>query len=177
MRYHPLSAGVNTIPVDVAITAAMDRGVIIRVRHDKYTLEAVQYHPEKVLSEAGDSLFRNILSQMWCLGELPERGVLHPFPLELAKSRVSRNCNSEGRQARQSDASHLATFLALHMALLMESVIDKLKAKSKATALMAEIKRAYPSKGPIALAANAAQQMLTYALAGMSVISIPTEPA
>ncbi|KAA1470675.1 PRAI-domain-containing protein [Dentipellis sp. KUC8613] len=36
---------------------------------------------------------------------------------------------------------------------------------------MAEIKRASPSKGPIALDANAAQQALSYALAGASVIS------
>jgi anthranilate synthase/indole-3-glycerol phosphate synthase/phosphoribosylanthranilate isomerase len=41
---------------------------------------------------------------------------------------------------------------------------------------MAEIKRASPSKGAIALNANAAQQALTYALAGASVISVLTEP-
>jgi len=62
------------------------------------------------------------------------------------------------------------------MAPHLESVIDKLKAKSPATELKAEIKRTSPSKGPIVLTANAAQQALTYAVAGASVISILTEP-
>ncbi|KAJ3504841.1 hypothetical protein NLJ89_g7733 [Agrocybe chaxingu] len=42
--------------------------------------------------------------------------------------------------------------------------------------LMAEIKRASPSKGPIAPDTNAAAQALTYALAGASLISVLTEP-
>ena len=41
---------------------------------------------------------------------------------------------------------------------------------------MAEVKRASPSKGPIAMRTNAAQQALTYALSGASVISVLTEP-
>ncbi len=42
--------------------------------------------------------------------------------------------------------------------------------------LMAEIKRASPSKGAIALTTPVAEQALTYALAGASVISVLTEP-
>ncbi|KAF6752841.1 indole-3-glycerol phosphate synthase [Ephemerocybe angulata] len=42
--------------------------------------------------------------------------------------------------------------------------------------LMSEIKRASPSKGDIALSANAASQAQTYALSGASVISVLTEP-
>ncbi|KAF9070600.1 indole-3-glycerol phosphate synthase [Rhodocollybia butyracea] len=42
--------------------------------------------------------------------------------------------------------------------------------------LMAEIKRASPSKGDIALNTNPAQQAQIYALAGASVISVLTEP-
>jgi len=56
----------------------------------------------------------------------------------------------------------------------MVSVVDKLKAKSPA--LIAEIMLASPSKDPIVLTANAAQQAPTYALTGASVISILTEP-
>ncbi|KAL0070235.1 anthranilate synthase / indole-3-glycerol phosphate synthase [Marasmius tenuissimus] len=41
---------------------------------------------------------------------------------------------------------------------------------------MAEIKRASPSKGEIAMDINSAQQALTYAEAGASVISVLTEP-
>jgi len=66
----------------------------------------------------------------------------------------------------------------MRMASPLESVrvVDKLEAKSPATALMAKIKHASPSKGPIALTANAAQQALTYALAGASFIMILAVP-
>ena len=58
--YYSLSADVNTIPDDVTITSAMeDSGVLMGGRHRKYTLEAMQYYPERIVSEAGNSLFRN----------------------------------------------------------------------------------------------------------------------
>jgi anthranilate synthase/indole-3-glycerol phosphate synthase/phosphoribosylanthranilate isomerase len=68
----------------------------------------------------------------------------------------------------------LTTFLSMHLAPPLTPLVARLKAKPPA--LMAEIKRASPSKGPIALSANAAQQALTYALSGASVISVLTEP-
>ncbi|EEB99590.1 hypothetical protein MPER_00704, partial [Moniliophthora perniciosa FA553] len=43
-------------------------------------------------------------------------------------------------------------------------------------ALLAEIKRASPSKGPISVTTSPASQALTYALAGANVISVLTEP-
>ena len=61
-RYHSLSAGVSTLPAELAITAVTEEsGVIMGVRHRKYTLEAVQYHPESILSEGGDDLVNNFL--------------------------------------------------------------------------------------------------------------------
>ncbi|KIK67343.1 hypothetical protein GYMLUDRAFT_37441 [Collybiopsis luxurians FD-317 M1] len=47
---------------------------------------------------------------------------------------------------------------------------------SPSLSLMAEIKRASPSKGDIAVNSNPAQQALIYALSGASVISVLTEP-
>lgn len=74
--------------------------------------------------------------------------------------------------------------LAINLAPPLISFVDRLKRNPSANAssttpsisLMAEIKRASPSKGPIALTANAPAQALTYALAGASVISVLTEP-
>ena len=45
-----------------------------------------------------------------------------------------------------------------------------------AMALLAEMKRASPSKGDIAKGVDAAQQGLAYALAGACTISVLTEP-
>jgi len=87
IRYHSLSAQPNKFPRDLVITSAtQESNVIMGVRHRKYTLEAVQYHPESILSEGGDELFANFLKLRggtW--EENPESGVadktLPPFEL------------------------------------------------------------------------------------------------
>ncbi|MCJ1462633.1 bifunctional tryptophan synthase trp1 [Pseudocyphellaria aurata] len=53
---------------------------------------------------------------------------------------------------------------------------ERLKESSFSLSLMAEIKRASPSKGNISLDVCAAEQARKYALAGASVISVLTEP-
>jgi len=81
-------------------------------------------------------------------------------------------------QAKSTPGTTLAdldTLLSLNLAPSLISVVDRLKSGPK-PGLMAEIKRASPSKGDIALTANAASQALTYALGGASVISVLTEP-
>jgi anthranilate synthase/indole-3-glycerol phosphate synthase/phosphoribosylanthranilate isomerase len=183
---------VKSLPADLAITAStQERGVIMGVRHRKYTLEAVQYHPESILSESGDDLFRNFLELnggLW--EENPSARVLDqtlpPFEIEtsipaakissvLEKIYAQRLKDVEAAKATPgTSSSDLATFLSMHLAPPSIPLVARLKAKTPA--LMAEIKRASPSKGPIALSANAAQQALTYALSGASVISVLTEP-
>ena len=62
IRYHSLSAQTEKFPKDLVVTSAtVESNVIMGVRHRKYTLEAVQYHPESILSEGGDELFANFL--------------------------------------------------------------------------------------------------------------------
>ncbi|KAJ2926170.1 hypothetical protein H1R20_g10925, partial [Candolleomyces eurysporus] len=70
----------------------------------------------------------------------------------------------------------------LNLAPPLVSFVDRVKRNpgsstgAPSISLMAEIKRASPSKGNIALTANAASQAQTYASAGASVISVLTEP-
>ena len=62
IRYHSLSAQEDKFPKDLVVTSATEESkVIMGVRHRKYTLEAVQYHPESILSEGGEELFANFL--------------------------------------------------------------------------------------------------------------------
>ena len=196
-RYHSLSANVKTLPADLAITAfSQESGVIMGVRHRRYTLEAVQYHPESILSESGDDLFRNFLELNGGLWEdNPTSRVLDqtlpPFAIDapngetaaaagkissvLEKIYAQRLKDVEAAKATPGTTpTDLTTFLSMHLAPPLIPLASRLKAKTPA--LMAEIKRASPSKGPIALSANAAQQALTYALSGASVISVLTEP-
>lgn len=71
---------------------------------------------------------------------------------------------------------NLKASLALHTAPPLISFVDRVK-NTPHTAVMAEIKRASPSKGEIAPLASAPEQGLRYAIAGASVISVLTEPS
>ncbi|KAK0472963.1 hypothetical protein IW261DRAFT_1570333 [Armillaria novae-zelandiae] len=63
MQYHSLSAAHASLPAELAIMATTeDSGVIMGMHHCQYTLKAVQYHPESILSEAGDALIHNFLT-------------------------------------------------------------------------------------------------------------------
>lgn len=63
----------------------------------------------------------------------------------------------------------------LHASPPLISFVDRIKSTPH-TAIMAEIKRASPSKGDIAPLASAPEQGIKYAMAGASVISVLTEP-
>lgn len=53
-RYHSLYAVRETFPACLEVTAESEDGVIMGVRHRELPLEAVQFHPESLLSSAGD---------------------------------------------------------------------------------------------------------------------------
>jgi anthranilate synthase/indole-3-glycerol phosphate synthase/phosphoribosylanthranilate isomerase len=74
-----------------------------------------------------------------------------------------------------STPANLLTSLSLHTAPPLINFLDRLNSTPH-TAVMAEIKRASPSKGDIASLTSAPAQALRYALAGASVISVLTEP-
>ncbi|RHY09362.1 hypothetical protein DYB30_009383 [Aphanomyces astaci] len=57
------------------------------------------------------------------------------------------------------------------------SIVEKIRQSAPKIAVAAEFKRASPSKGDIAVDADAAEQAMLYAQGGASVISVLTEPA
>ena len=58
-RYHSLVIERASLPQDLKITAETDDGVIMGVRHVKYPIEGVQFHPESILTTQGMRLIRN----------------------------------------------------------------------------------------------------------------------
>jgi anthranilate synthase/aminodeoxychorismate synthase-like glutamine amidotransferase len=60
-RYHSLIIKKETLPPVLEISAWTDDGIIMGVRHKKFKVEGVQFHPESILTGAGKDLLRNFL--------------------------------------------------------------------------------------------------------------------
>jgi anthranilate synthase/aminodeoxychorismate synthase-like glutamine amidotransferase len=61
-RYHSLVAERESLPKELVVTAtSMDDGFVMGVRHSRYPIDGVQFHPESVLSPDGDRLIKNFL--------------------------------------------------------------------------------------------------------------------
>jgi anthranilate synthase len=66
-RYHSLYAIPEKLPTCLEVTARSDDGVIMGVRHRELPMEAVQFHPESILSLDGDCglrLMENVIRQL-----------------------------------------------------------------------------------------------------------------
>lgn len=62
-RYHSLVIDPPTLPDDFIVTAWTDRQEIMGIRHKRWDLEGVQFHPESILSEQGHQLLANFLNR------------------------------------------------------------------------------------------------------------------
>lgn len=65
-RYHSLFARKETFPSCLEVTAESDDGVIMGVRHRELPIEAVQFHPESILTLDGNCglrLIENVVAQ------------------------------------------------------------------------------------------------------------------
>ena len=61
-RYHSLIVERKSLPRSLAITAETSDGVIMGLRHKRYPIEGVQFHPESVLTECGKKILQNFLA-------------------------------------------------------------------------------------------------------------------
>jgi anthranilate synthase/aminodeoxychorismate synthase-like glutamine amidotransferase len=62
IRYHSLAIQKDGFPSDeLEVTAESDSGVIMGVRHRRYPIEGVQFHPESILTGVGKDLLKNFL--------------------------------------------------------------------------------------------------------------------
>lgn len=183
-RYHSLAGLKSSLPDVLEITAKTEGGIIMGVRHKKYTVEGVQFHPESILTEEGHLMLRNILSIQGGTWEENDK---------LSKN-STKNLSSKGSSIldhiyakRQNDVREQASTpgftlkdleanFKLGLAPPVQNLYKKLSSTSGKAAVLAEVKRASPSKGDIDISAVAAEQGLKYARAGASAISVLTEP-
>ncbi|PLR95967.1 anthranilate synthase component II [Bacillus sp. T33-2] len=58
-RYHSLIVDSKTIPDCLEVSAVSPTGEIMAIRHKKYKVEGMQFHPESILTESGIQLLKN----------------------------------------------------------------------------------------------------------------------
>ncbi len=61
-RYHSLIIKRETLPDCFEITAWTDMNEIMGIRHKKFLVEGVQFHPESILTKVGKDLLKNFLN-------------------------------------------------------------------------------------------------------------------
>jgi anthranilate synthase/aminodeoxychorismate synthase-like glutamine amidotransferase len=64
VRYHSLIVEHATLPAELEITAETEDRLIMALRHRRYPVEGVQFHPESLLTRPGKDLLRNFLAQV-----------------------------------------------------------------------------------------------------------------
>lgn len=62
-RYHSLCLNEDTITDELEITCRTKDGLVMGIRHKKYPVEGIQFHPESILTTEGSKLIANWLEQ------------------------------------------------------------------------------------------------------------------
>lgn len=205
-RYHSLAGTHPTLPDCLEVSSWVangpdgGKGVIMGVRHKELLVEGVQFHPESILSEEGRTMLRNFLHMQG--GTWAENSKLSKAPNSNgAKVAEAASAGTNGSVAPAQSGNILDRIFAhrkaavaaqkqipslrpsdlqaaydLNIAPPLIDFTQRLRQSPFNLSLMAEIKRASPSKGIISIDTCAPAQAKTYALAGASVISVLTEP-
>ncbi|PHH62690.1 hypothetical protein CDD81_6759 [Ophiocordyceps australis] len=190
-RYHSLAGTHVTLPECLEISSWVanpdgSRGIIQGIRHKVFAMEGVQFHPESILTAHGRKMIKNFLLMQggtWAENERlqAERAASAP-PKPKGNNILQRIYASRKaavaveRQIPSQRMEDLQAAYRLDAAPPLVPFVNRLRQSPFDVALMAEIKRASPSKGIFALDINAPTQARKYALAGASVISVLTEP-
>ena len=61
IRYHSLIVNATDLPAELEITAQTEDGIIMGLRHRRYPVEGVQFHPESIMTSVGKQLLQNFL--------------------------------------------------------------------------------------------------------------------
>ncbi|GAB7329839.1 hypothetical protein MBLNU13_g01557t1 [Cladosporium sp. NU13] len=200
-RYHSLAGTHSTLPECLELTSWIaagpdgGKGVIMGVRHKEYVIEGVQFHPESILSGEGRVMIKNFMLMQggtWAENEKLQKetksssaGAAQAVTSNIGDKKASileriytrrRELVEAQKLVPSQRPEDLQAAYDLDLSPPLISFPDRLKQSPFKLSLMAEIKRASPSKGIISLSTCAPAQARSYALAGASVISVLTEP-
>lgn len=63
-RYHSLAVQKEGLPAELRVTAlALDDAEIMGLRHSRYPIEGVQFHPESIMTLEGMKIVRNFIEK------------------------------------------------------------------------------------------------------------------
>ena len=197
-RYHSLAGTYPTLPPCLEVSSWIakgpdkEKGVIMGVRHKEYVVEGVQFHPESILTENGRVMLKNFLTMSG--GTWKENQHVAGRGLDQAIGSTNGHVDPKKTSILEKIYNHRRAAVAaqklipsqrpedlqaaydLGLAPPQISFPQRLRRSMYPLSLMAEIKRASPSKGMIAMSTCAPAQAREYAAAGASVISVLTEP-
>ncbi|HEY4863467.1 MAG TPA: aminodeoxychorismate/anthranilate synthase component II [Xanthobacteraceae bacterium] len=60
-RYHSLVVKRDSMPAELKVTAETDDGLVMAMSHKKHPVHGVQFHPESIASEHGQTILKNFL--------------------------------------------------------------------------------------------------------------------
>lgn len=202
-RYHSLAGTYGTLPDCLEVTSTIPanpdadiKEVIMGVRHKEYVIEGVQFHPESILTEDGRTMMRNFLRMQGGTWAENERLSKEAHAKAIGATNGAANGEKKDKQTsilekiydhrkaavaeqKKIPSQRPADLQASYDLNLAPPQLDfptRLRQSPYRLSLMAEIKRASPSKGIISLSTCAPAQARTYAKAGASTISVLTEP-
>jgi len=61
IRYHSLTVMSDSLPDCLEVSARTANGIIMGLRHRRFSVEGIQFHPESIMTEVGKSLLKNFL--------------------------------------------------------------------------------------------------------------------
>ena len=62
-RYHSLIIDKKTLSKDLEITAETTNGIIMGIKHKKYNVHGVQFHPESIKTKYGLTILKNFIKE------------------------------------------------------------------------------------------------------------------
>ena len=63
-RYHSWVVNNEDFPKELLITSVDENGIIMSLKHKEYVLEAVQFHPESILTPQGKQMLKNFIDSI-----------------------------------------------------------------------------------------------------------------
>jgi len=63
IRYHSLAVMRDSLPDCLEVSAWAEKGLIMGLRHRRFPVEGVQFHPESIMTEVGKDLLKNFIGK------------------------------------------------------------------------------------------------------------------